>query len=73
MAGVQNASRLDHHQFRFRLRRRSVLYTTRHDIQLTRLHIHAALWQIDTQGAFKHQERFQSRRRSVTKRYGLVP
>lgn len=58
MTRIQNASRLDHHQFRFRLGRCSVRYTTRHDIQLTRPHIHAALWQIDTQGACKHQERF---------------
>ncbi len=58
MTGIQHTSRLDHHEFRLRLCRCSVLYPTRHHIQLARLHMHAALWEIDAQEAFEYQKRF---------------
>lgn len=33
-------------------------YATRHDIQFTWVHLHAALWEVDAQDAFEHNKRF---------------
>ncbi|MNC51072.1 hypothetical protein D3C75_1003490 [compost metagenome] len=58
MTGIQNAPRFDHHQFRFALRSGPVLDAAGHNIEFPGVHMHAAIRQVDTQGAFQHQECF---------------